>query len=192
MNPKEPRLWTFPSNSDQSFVCSTDRAHIQDDRVGAALASDLVWWAKPLSPAQLTICLDNSLCFGLYDTTTTTDWNMIGFARVITDYVTFAYLTDVYVLEEFQGKGLGRWMMRCVDETLEGWPDLRRCVLFTKGAANVRLYEEVMGMRDVNAPRGGAREDEKKKKGENGGAEGNGEGLVIMQKFGRASPYYAS
>lgn len=110
---------------------------------------------------------------------------MIGFARVITDYVTFAYLTDVYVLEGFQGKGLGRWMMRCVDETLVGWPDLRRCVLFTKGASNVRLYEEVMGMRDVNAPKVGAEE-----KGGNGGKNETGEGLVIMQKFGRASPYF--
>jgi GNAT superfamily N-acetyltransferase len=118
-------------------------------------------------------------------------WNMIGFARVITDYVTFAYLTDVYVLKGFQGKGLGRWMMRCVDETLMGWPELRRCVLFTKGASNVRLYEEVMGMADVNAPRVGAKVEEKEEVGgPNAGKEENGEGLVIMQKFGRASPYY--
>lgn len=72
MSPKEPRLWTLSSGDDQTFVCSTDRAHIQDDRVAAAFASDLVWWAKPLPPDQLAICLDNSLCFGLYETTNTT------------------------------------------------------------------------------------------------------------------------
>lgn len=72
MSPKEPRLWALSSGDDQTFVCSTDRAHIQDDRVAAAFASDLVWWAKPLSPDQLAICLDNSLCFGLYETTNTT------------------------------------------------------------------------------------------------------------------------
>lgn len=72
MSPKEPRRWTLSSGDDRTFVCSTDRAHIQDQQVAAAFASDLVWWAKPLPPAQLAICLDNSLCFGLYETTNTT------------------------------------------------------------------------------------------------------------------------
>jgi len=80
---------------------------------------------------------------------------MIAFARIITDYTTFAYLTDVYVLEMHQGRGLGRWMMECLDEVLKGWPHLRRCVLFTRGAHNVRLYETTLGMADVREAAGG-------------------------------------
>jgi GNAT superfamily N-acetyltransferase len=75
---------------------------------------------------------------------------MIGFARLVTDYVTFGYLTDVYVLTAHQGKGLARWMMECLDEVLAAWPHLRRCVLFTgtKGAA--RLYRETIGALDLS------------------------------------------
>lgn len=74
---------------------------------------------------------------------------MIGFARLITDYTTFGYLTDVYVLAAHQGRGLGKWMMRCLDEVLNLWPHLRRCVLFTSGAGAVRMYRETLGAKDV-------------------------------------------
>jgi len=46
-------------------------------------------------------------------------------ARLITDEVSFAYLTDVYILEQYQGKGLGSLLMKCVKETLSTWPALR-------------------------------------------------------------------
>jgi GNAT superfamily N-acetyltransferase len=76
---------------------------------------------------------------------------MIGFARVITDYVTFAYLTDVYVLPEHQGKGLGVWMMGCLDEVLKQWPGLRRTMLMARDEHAKRMYERVLGMRRVTA-----------------------------------------
>lgn len=50
---------------------------------------------------------------------------MIGAARLITDRVTFGYLTDVYVLEEHQQRGLGKFLMKCLNEVVEGWPELR-------------------------------------------------------------------
>lgn len=74
---------------------------------------------------------------------------MIGFARVITDYVTFAYLTDVYVLPEHQGKGLGLWMMECLDKVLKQWPGLRRTMLMARDEHAKRMYERVLGMRRV-------------------------------------------
>lgn len=80
---------------------------------------------------------------------------MIGFARLVTDYTTFGYLTDVYVLAGYQGKGLGKWVMQCLDEVLGSWPDLRRCLLLTKGEAAIKMYGETIGARDVGAAGGG-------------------------------------
>lgn len=91
---------------------------------------------------------------------------MVGFARLITDYVTFGYITDVYVLPEYQGKGLGAWMMECLNEVLEQWPELRRAVLFTGDAYAAKLYERTLGMRDTR---------------ENGGK------LMVMQRTGPAA-----
>jgi GNAT superfamily N-acetyltransferase len=74
---------------------------------------------------------------------------MIGFARVITDYTTFGYLTDVYVLEEHQGKGLGKWLLGCLDEILNAWPELRRFLLLTSEPHAVKLYQNTLGAIDV-------------------------------------------
>jgi GNAT superfamily N-acetyltransferase len=70
----------------------------------------------------------NSLCFGLFD-----GRSQVGFARVVTDRATFAYLCDVYVLESHRGRGLGKWLM----ETVMAHPDLqglRRFQLVTRDA----------------------------------------------------------
>ena len=66
--------------------------------------------------------MEHSLCFGLFDKK-----KQIGFARVISDRATYAYLCDVYVLESYRGKGLGTWLMSCVMKH----PDLQRLRRFT-------------------------------------------------------------
>lgn len=78
----------------------------------------------------------------------------IGLVRMITDGVTFGYLTDVYVLPEYQGKGLGRWMLACLDEVIQAWPHLRRLLLATSGNL-LDLYRKTLGAKDW---------DERKKK----------------------------
>jgi GNAT superfamily N-acetyltransferase len=65
--------------------------------------------------------IENSFCFGIYK-----NEKQIGFARLITDYTTFAYLADVFILDEFRGKGLSKWLMqviiKCPDlQNLRGW-----------------------------------------------------------------------
>jgi N-acetylglutamate synthase-like GNAT family acetyltransferase len=57
----------------------------------------------------------------------------IGLARLITDEVTFAYLTDVYILQQYQEKGLGSFLINCVNESLSSWPELRGAFLITTG-----------------------------------------------------------
>ena len=72
----------------------------------------------------------HSLCFGVYEIATN---NQIGYARVVTDYTLFAYLCDVFILEEFRGLGLGK----CLVETALNHPDIpnpRRWLLATKDA----------------------------------------------------------
>lgn len=69
---------------------------------------------------------------------------MIGFIRVVTDYVTFGYLTDVYVLKEYQGKGLAKWALGCLGEILDEWNGLRHFFLFTHSSAAMRLYTSTL------------------------------------------------
>ncbi|KAK1759601.1 GNAT family N-acetyltransferase [Echria macrotheca] len=174
----ELRTWTR-TIGDTVYTCSTDPSHVAIDALSDAFTSDMLWWAKALPSDVLATVVQNSLCFAIYtnnnkptSTTTQNDGDkpptaMIAFGRLITDYVTFGYLTDVYVLPEHQGKGLGRWMMACLDEVLNSWPHLRRCVLFTRGAQNVKLYEQTLGMNSV--------------------AESTGDGLVVMQCAGQGA-----
>ena len=72
----------------------------------------------------------------------------IGLARLITDYVTVAYMTDVYVLQEYQGKGLGTWLLSAVDETLRSWKGLRRVCLMSSG--NDAWYEKALGVKEFD------------------------------------------
>lgn len=75
---------------------------------------------------------------------------MVGLTRVVTDHVTLAYLTDAYVLPEHQGKGLGKWMMECLNEVLESWPHLRRTLLITGSPEAARLYSKTLGAVEFN------------------------------------------
>lgn len=112
-------------------VVSTDPVRLDPDAIHRYLSRS--YWAKEIPLEVVRRSLEGSLCFGLYH-----DSRQIGFARVITDRATFAYLGDVYVLEEHRGRGLGKWLMDAVfaHPALTG---LRRFVLVTRDAH--ALYE---------------------------------------------------
>jgi Acetyltransferase (GNAT) family len=89
---------------------------------------------------------------------------LIGFARCITDHITFLYLTDVYILPVWQGQGLGKWLIQCVQDVVEGMEWLRRVMALTGGddtpvfadggerrekGGLLGFYEREMGMREV-------------------------------------------
>jgi GNAT superfamily N-acetyltransferase len=86
------------------------------------------YWAEGISREVVARSIENSLCFGVF-----CDGKQIGFARVISDYATFAYIGDVFVLESYRGHGLGKWLMECVigHPWLQG---LRRWTLLTRDA----------------------------------------------------------
>lgn len=98
-------------------------------------------WAEGIDIETVTDSIQNSLCFGVYH-----DRRQIGFARLVTDYSTFAYLCDVYILEDYQGSGLGGWMIQCIHNH-PIFEKLRRIVLFTSTAP--WLYEKY-GYEPVN------------------------------------------
>ncbi len=115
------------------FTISTDRTRLQTDAIHRFLSEES-YWANNRTKEQTLTAIKNSLPFGVY-----TGENQIGFARVVTDYATFAYLGDVYILKDFRGKGLSKWLM----DVIVGHPELqglRRWILATKDAHT--LYEK--------------------------------------------------
>jgi len=102
------------------FLISTDPARLDVAAIHAFLSR--TDWAKGVARELVERSLRHSLCFGMYH-----QGRQIGLARVITDRATFGYLADVYVLEEYRGRGLGKWLVRCVlaHPELQGLRSLR-------------------------------------------------------------------
>ena len=116
-----PTEWTR-----DGFTISTNPARIDLDLVHGFLTAS--YWAEGIPREVVRRSIEHSLCFGLYQ-----EGRQIGFARVITDRATFAYLGDVFVLEAFRGRGLARWLL----EVVQAHPELqglRRWVLLTRDA----------------------------------------------------------
>lgn len=126
-----------------NFLVSDDPARLDITAIHAYLTRS--YWAEGIPVETVRRSIEASLCIGLYH-----QRRQIGLARVITDRATFAYLCDVYVLEEYQGQGLGRWLM----EHVMAHPDLqnlRRFSLVTRSAQG--LYAP-LGFAPVARPEG--------------------------------------
>ena len=111
----------------EGFTISTDKSKLNIELVHAYLSKDS-YWAQQIPVAVVKRSIDNSLCFGVYY-----ENRQIGFARIISDFATFAYLADVFILPEQRGKGLSKWLMQVIIDypALQG---LRRFLLTTKDA----------------------------------------------------------
>jgi N-acetylglutamate synthase-like GNAT family acetyltransferase len=116
------------------FRISTDPARLDVDVIHGFLAQS--YWAKGIPREIVERSIRSSLCFGIYEAPSRgrgESEKQIGFARVITDRATFAYLADVFVLEGWRGRGLSKWLL----ETILAHPDLqglRRFCLGTRDA----------------------------------------------------------
>lgn len=125
----------------EPYRISADPAELDLDAVHSFLCQS--YWAKGISRAMVERSIANSLPFGLYR-----DHEQAGFARVVTDNATFAYLCDVFILPSFRRQGLGRWLC----QTALSLPDLqgiRRWILATKDAHP--LYASI-GFRPLRQP----------------------------------------
>lgn len=133
------------------FFISTDPSLVDLQAVNKALESEQLPWAKALSEEELQALLQHSVWFGVYSATAepadTADSTaleaksgMIGLARVISDRVTMAYLTDVYILPEYQSRGLGGWLIDCVKEWWDLMPSGRQLLLITTEGKKADYY----------------------------------------------------
>ena len=109
------------------YTISTDNDRL-DIRVIHDFISNQSYWGQGRALEVVQRALDNSLNFGIY-----LDNKLIGFGRVVTDYATFAWIADVFVVTEFRGRGLSKWLMEVMlaHPRLQGF---RRWVLATKDA----------------------------------------------------------
>lgn len=109
------------------YLINTDRSRLDVALIHNFLANES-YWAVGRSVKVVKRSIDNSLCFGIYRNN-----QQVGFARVVTDFATFAWLADVFLLSEHRGQGLAKWLM----EVILAHPELqgfRRWVLATKDA----------------------------------------------------------
>ena len=115
------------------YTISTDPSRLDIDVIHGFLRTS--YWAGEHLPRDIVErSIANSLTFGVYR-----DGAQVGGARVITDYATFAYVADVFVLEEHRGNGLGVWLMECIAAHPQ-LQNLRRWMLGTRDAHT--LYEK--------------------------------------------------
>jgi GNAT superfamily N-acetyltransferase len=133
---------TSPTYTQGDYYITTDR-----DKLDMAVIHDFLsnhsHWSKGIPIETVRKSIDNALNFGLYH-----HGKQVGYARLITDYATIAYLGDVFVLPEYRGRGLSKWLM----EVVMSYPDLqglRRWVLLTSDAHG--LYEKT-GWKRVARP----------------------------------------
>jgi GNAT superfamily N-acetyltransferase len=109
------------------FVISTSRERLSLDVIHEFLTN--CYWAKGIPLEIVARSIEHSLCFGVYDGRGA----QVGFARVVSDFGTVAYLGDVFVLESHRGRGLSKWLMECIVQH-PALQNLRRWILLTRDA----------------------------------------------------------
>jgi GNAT superfamily N-acetyltransferase len=124
------------------FLISTDPNRLDLDVIYEFLTN--CYWSKGIPREVVARSIEHSLCFGVYDG----NGVQVGFARVVSDFATVAYLGDVFILETHRGRGLSKWLMESITQhpALQG---LRRWILLTRDAHE--LYKK-FGFTPVKAP----------------------------------------
>ena len=126
----------------QEYLVSTDKARLDIAAVQDFLNNG-TYWARNRSLETITKSVENSLCFGLYRGD-----EQVGFARVVTDYATFAWLCDVIILEAHRGRGLGKWLIQCVVDH----PSLQHMLFLLATRDAQDLYTKYGRFRPVDNP----------------------------------------
>jgi len=124
-----------------NYLISTDKSKIDIDYVHGFLSQS--YWSPGVPVQVVKKAMKGSLCFGIYYRD-----KQIGYARMVTDKATFAYLADVFIDENYRGKGLGKWLVETI-LAHRHLKDLRRILLVTKDTH--KLYEQC-GFTSINNP----------------------------------------
>jgi GNAT superfamily N-acetyltransferase len=110
----------------EDFTITDRREDLDMEAVHSFLRES--YWAQGIPRGLLEKAVANSICFGVYRSA-----QQIGFGRVVTDLATFAYLSDIFMVQAYRGRGLGQWLVSC----MLGYPELqglRRWLLATRDA----------------------------------------------------------
>ena len=127
------------------YLISTDTTKLDIDMIHAFLG-ERSHWAQGRTRQAVLSSIEHSLCFGLYRS----DGEQVGFARVITDRTTFAWVCDVFILESYRGKGLAKWLIKSIIEN----PDIKglhRILLESRDAQG--LYSKYGGFSPLENPK---------------------------------------
>jgi N-acetylglutamate synthase-like GNAT family acetyltransferase len=126
----------------EGFCISTVKAQLDLEVIHKFLAEE-AYWSRNIPFDKVKEAVNNSLNFGLYDRE-----KLIGYARIISDFSTIAYLGDVFILPEYRGRGLSKWLMTTImsHPNLQG---LRRWILLTGDAHG--LYKQ-FGWTEISNP----------------------------------------
>lgn len=159
-----PQHWTWQRQDGPTHYLISTSPEFQDlDFINQAFDTEDMYWAKPLARDQLQLALANSTTLSLFSSTSNTSTSSdikasltpLGFARIVTDKVTFAYLTDVYIVPSSQGLGLGKWLIKCCQDVFKSMQGLRRVILFTKLEVSKKFYKRELQMWDTKDEGGG-------------------------------------
>ena len=126
-----------------NFRISTDKAQLDISVISNWLTKES-YWATNRSIETIKLSIKNSLCFGVYE-----HQRQIGFARIVTDYATFAWLCDVFILDDYKGNGFGKWLVETIT-TQPALKNLRSFLLATRDAHG--LYERYGGFKPLEEP----------------------------------------
>ena len=123
------------------YLISTDKTKLDVELIHSFLKDS--YWAREIPFEIVKKSVDNSYCFGVYKNDV-----QIGFARIVSDFATFAYLADVFILEEYRGKGLSKWLMECIMQD----PNLQNLRTFSLATWDAHSLYEKYGFKAIERP----------------------------------------
>jgi GNAT superfamily N-acetyltransferase len=129
--------------SKDEFIISDDKSSLNVEYIHNYL-SNKSYWVPNIPIEVVKKSIDGSICFGVYE-----KQKQIGFARVVSDKATFAYLGDVFIDEDYRGKGLSKWLM----EIIINYPDLQGLRRWMLGTLDAHTLYEKFGFKPLEEPK---------------------------------------
>ncbi|HLK27613.1 MAG TPA: GNAT family N-acetyltransferase [Puia sp.] len=126
----------------EGFIISDDKKLLDIEYIHDYL-SNKSYWSKNIPIQIVKKSIEGSICFGVYE-----KQNQIGFARVVSDKATFAYLGDVFIDENYRAKGLSKWLM----EVIINYPDLQGMRRWMLGTLDAHTLYEKFGFKPLEEP----------------------------------------
>jgi GNAT superfamily N-acetyltransferase len=125
-----------------NYLISTDKTSLDVGLIVDYL-QNTSYWASDRTEETIRKSIDNSFCFGVYH-----EGKQIGFARVVTDFAVFAWLMDVFILENYQRKGIGRLLM----QEIISHPDLKTVIRWGLGTKDAHDLYKRFGFKALSKP----------------------------------------